>query len=100
MISLIYSWHEYSTTGMFILAPMGRQRCAQALNAITHELVMVTNDTYITANTVCELLRPNGRFAVLQRREKCLIKCINLYLYRFPQDTKERLSIFFWILLD
>jgi transposase len=28
-----------------------------ALNAITHELVMVTNDTYITADSVCELLR-------------------------------------------
>jgi len=28
-----------------------------ALNAITHELVMVTNDTYITAESVCELLR-------------------------------------------
>jgi len=28
-----------------------------ALNAITHELVMVTNDTYINAESVCELLR-------------------------------------------
>jgi transposase len=28
-----------------------------ALNAITHEIVMVTNDTYITAESVCELLR-------------------------------------------
>ncbi len=28
-----------------------------ALNAITHELVMVTNDTYITAVSVCDLLR-------------------------------------------
>jgi transposase len=28
-----------------------------ALNAMTHELVMVTNDTYITAESVCELLR-------------------------------------------
>jgi len=27
------------------------------LNAITHELVTVTNDTYITAESVCELLR-------------------------------------------
>lgn len=33
-----------------------------ALNAITHELVMVTNDTYITAGSVCDLLR---RFAKL-----------------------------------
>ena len=28
-----------------------------ALNAITHELVMITNDTYIKADSVCELLR-------------------------------------------
>jgi hypothetical protein len=27
------------------------------LNAITHELIMVTNDTYINAASVCELLR-------------------------------------------
>jgi transposase len=28
-----------------------------ALNAVTHELIMVTNDTYINANSVCDLLR-------------------------------------------
>ena len=28
-----------------------------ALNAMTHELVTVTNDTYINAQSVCELLR-------------------------------------------
>lgn len=28
-----------------------------ALNAITHERVLVTNDTYIHANSVCDLLR-------------------------------------------
>jgi transposase len=28
-----------------------------ALNALTHELVMITNDTYITADSVCDLLR-------------------------------------------
>jgi transposase len=44
---------------VFIRAPAGRQRfnVLGALNAITHELVMVTNDTYITASTVSELLR-------------------------------------------
>ena len=44
---------------VFIRAPAGRQRFTVlgALNAITHELVRVTNDTYITASTVCELLR-------------------------------------------
>ncbi len=28
-----------------------------ALNAVTHELITVTNDAYINATTVCELLR-------------------------------------------
>lgn len=42
----------------FIRAPAGRQRfnVLGALNAVTHELVMVTNDTYINAGSVCELL--------------------------------------------
>jgi len=52
---------------VLIRAPAGRQRfnVLGALNAITHELVMVTNDTYITASTVCELLR---QIAALQLR--------------------------------
>jgi transposase len=46
-------------TRLFLRAPAGRQRfnVLGALNAITHELVLVTNETYITATTVCELLR-------------------------------------------
>jgi len=44
---------------VFIRAPAGRQRfnVLAALNAVTHELVTVTNTTYITAESVCELLR-------------------------------------------
>lgn len=43
----------------FVRAPAGRQRfnVLGALNAITHELILVTNDTYINANSVCDLLR-------------------------------------------
>ena len=43
---------------IFIQAPSGRQRfnVLGALNAITHELVTVTNDSYITSAQVCELL--------------------------------------------
>ena len=39
-------------------APSGRQRfnVLGALNAITHEMLTVTNDTYITAQSVCALL--------------------------------------------
>ena len=49
----------------FIRAPAGRQRfnVLGALNAITHELITVTNTTYINAECVCELLR---RLAALE----------------------------------
>lgn len=49
----------WSFTRTFVRAPSGRQRfnVLAALNAITHELVMVTNDSYINAACVCDLLR-------------------------------------------
>jgi len=48
----------WSLTRLFVRAPSGRQRfnVLGALNAITHELITVTNDTYITAEQVCALL--------------------------------------------
>jgi transposase len=51
-----YLW---SLTRLFVRAPSGRQRfnVLGALNALTHELIMVTNDAYINAESVCELLR-------------------------------------------
>lgn len=49
----------WSAVRIFIQAPAGRQRfnVLGALNAITQELIMVTNDTYITAESLCELLQ-------------------------------------------
>lgn len=49
----------WSFVRLFIKAPAGRQRfnVLGALNAITHELVTVTNTTYINAESVCALLR-------------------------------------------
>lgn len=43
---------------MFVKAASGRQRynVLGAFNAVTHDLICVTNDTYVTATTVCELL--------------------------------------------
>ena len=43
----------------FIRAPAGRQRfnVLGAIDAITHQLVTVTNDKYINAESVCDLLR-------------------------------------------
>ena len=48
----------WSLTRLFMPAPTGRQRfnVLGALNAITHELITVTNDSYITAESVCVLL--------------------------------------------
>jgi transposase len=46
-------------TRVFIQAPSGRKRLnvLAALNAISHELIMVCNDSYINAHSVAELLQ-------------------------------------------
>ena len=49
----------WSFTRLFIKTPTGRKRfnVLGALHAVTHELITVTNDSYINAQTVCDLLR-------------------------------------------
>lgn len=49
----------WSKVRLFVRAPSGRQRfnVLGALNAITHELITVTNDSYINAQSVCLLLQ-------------------------------------------
>ena len=49
---------RWSIKRLFIKAPAGRKRfnVLGALDAITHELVSITNDTYINAQSVCDLL--------------------------------------------
>jgi len=44
---------------VFIKSPSGRQRLnvLGALNALSHELITVTNTTYINAESFCELLK-------------------------------------------
>ena len=51
-----YLW---SFSRLFVRAPAGRKRfnVLGALNAITHEVITVTNDSYINAQSVCTLLR-------------------------------------------
>lgn len=48
----------WSVVRLFVRAPSGRQRfnVLGALNAISHDLVTITNETYITAQSVCALL--------------------------------------------
>lgn len=50
-----YLW---SVSRLFVKAPSGRKRLnvLGALNAITHELLTITNDSYINAQSVCALL--------------------------------------------
>lgn len=49
----------WCATRLFVRAASGRQRynVLGAFNAFSHELICVTNDSYINAQTVCELLR-------------------------------------------
>jgi len=55
---LLFLAYRECFTRLFIKAPAGRKRfnVLGALNAVTHELVTVTNDTYINAQRVCDLL--------------------------------------------
>ena len=52
----------WSFARVFVKTPSGRQRfnVLGALNAITLEILTVVNDTYITAETVCQLLTQIG----------------------------------------
>jgi transposase len=90
----------WSVARIFIPAPCGRQRfnVLGALNAITHEMVTITNDTYITAQSVCELLEkiaalsvglPITIFLDNARYQKCILvmekaKSLNIELCYLP----------------
>jgi transposase len=85
---------------LFIKAPAGRSRfnVLGALNAITHELIKITTDTYINADSVCELLRkiaeqhiglPITLILDNARYQKCFIiqevaKSLNIELIYLP----------------
>ena len=85
---------------IFIPAPTGRQRfnVLGALNAITHEMIIVTNDAYINAQSVCLLLEkiaalyigiPITIFLDNARYQKCVLvmekaKSLNIELCFLP----------------
>jgi transposase len=62
-----YLGYLWSFVRVLVRTPSGRQRfnVLGALNAITKELVMITNDTYITSVQVCELMRKLAQTATL-----------------------------------
>ena len=49
----------WSFTRLFIPSPAGRKRfnVLGAIDGITHELITITNDSYINSESVCELLK-------------------------------------------
>jgi transposase len=57
VLSSFLGW-MWCSVRKYVKAASGRQRynVLGAFNAVTHELIRVTNDKYITATTVCELL--------------------------------------------
>jgi len=57
-VKLTFLGYVYSLTARFVKSSSGRQRfnVRGALHAVTHELVTVTNHTYLTAGSVCALL--------------------------------------------
>lgn len=90
----------WSVMRVFIQAPSGRQRfnVLGALNAITHELITVTNETYTNAESVCTLLEkianlyvgiPISIFLDNARYQKCALvrekaKSLNIELCFLP----------------
>ena len=58
VLSSFLGW-MWCAARMFVRAASGRQRynVLGALNSVTHELIQVTNHSYINAESVCQLLR-------------------------------------------
>ena len=58
-VHLPFLGYLYSLKRMFIRSAAGRRRfnVLGALDAITHQLTTITNESYITAETVCQLLQ-------------------------------------------
>jgi transposase len=95
-----YLGYIWCLTRLFIKTPAGRARfnVLGALNAITHELITVMNDSYINAQSVCDLLwkvaRMNLKLPVTfvldnARYQKCalvqdLAQSLNIELLYLP----------------
>ena len=84
----------WSMRRVFVRASSGRQRynVLGAINALTRELVRVSNDSYITATTVCELL---GKLAALNLGLPITVLLDNARYQRcqLVQDTARALKI-------
>ena len=95
----ISSWEHFwdgygEVKRIFIKSPSGRKRfnVLGALNAITHEIITVTNETYINAESICELLR---KLAALKLNIPITIVCDNARYQKckLVQDLAATLEI-------
>ena len=81
-------------TRMFVRAPSGRKRynVLGALNAVTREVVQITNQTYINSESVCELLR---KIAALRLKTPVTLVLDNARYQRcrLVQDLARQLNI-------
>ncbi|RAM48083.1 MAG: IS630 family transposase, partial [Hapalosiphonaceae cyanobacterium JJU2] len=79
---------------IFIKSPSGRKRfnVLGALNAITHEIIFVSNETYINAESICELLY---KLAALKLNIPITIVCDNARYQKckLVQELAETLGI-------
>jgi transposase len=82
----------WSVTRLFLRAPAGRPRfnVLGALTAITHELLTVTNDPYMTATEVRPLLRP---LAALNRGAPVTVVVDNARSQRWAQGVTLAASL-------
>ncbi len=85
---------------LFVKSPSGRKRfnVLGALNAITHEVILVTNDTYITATQVCELLEKIAALGLmipinLVLDNDLLIPEGNIYFSKYRKVINKRSAI-------
>jgi hypothetical protein len=60
------SWNTFGVASIFVLAMSGRKRynVPGAINAITHDLHTVCNETYINALSICELLEQTSKIYI------------------------------------
>ena len=92
---------------VFLASPSGRKRfnVLGGIDAVTKELVMVSNDSYINAKSVCSLLKkiylkylPSGLVITLvldnARYQKCKLvrryaRCLNIELLYMPSYSPQ-----------
>lgn len=87
-----YLGYLWCVRRIIVRTPSGRQRfnVLGALNAVSHHLLTVTNETYITSESVCELLR---KIAKLELSTPITVVLDNSRYQRCKKVTEEAVSL-------